>query len=91
MTLCSRIVRLVSALALPLLFPIAVSAQQPAPTGSIAGRVVRGAWLANWMVDPDQRQFGLGLLLMRQIMSEFEVALTVGANQLARDLFTRST
>jgi GNAT superfamily N-acetyltransferase len=56
---------------------------------SMAGRVVRGAWLANWMVDPDQRQFGLGLQLMRQVMSEFEIALTVGANQLARGLFTR--
>src|SRR3954454_22706098 len=51
MTLCSRLARLVSALtlALPFLYPTATSAQQPAPTGSIAGRVVdeNGAGVAN--------------------------------------------
>ncbi|MFL5732339.1 MAG: hypothetical protein ACJ78Q_03985 [Chloroflexia bacterium] len=56
---------------------------------SIAGRVVRGAWLGNWMADPDQRQYGLGLLLMRQLMKEFEITLTVGANVMARSLFNR--
>jgi outer membrane receptor protein involved in Fe transport len=60
MTLCSRIVRLVSALALPLLFPIAVSAQQPAPTGSIAGRVVdeNGAGVANAQIYIDRPAVG---------------------------------
>src|SRR4051812_36069805 len=60
MTLCSRIVRLVSALALPFLFPIAVSAQQPAPTGSIAGRVVdeNGAGVANAQIYLDRPAIG---------------------------------
>ena len=60
MTLYSRLARLVSALALPLLFPIAVSAQQPAPTGSIAGRVVdeNGAGVANAQIYIDRPAVG---------------------------------
>jgi hypothetical protein len=56
---------------------------------SVAGRVVHGAWLANWMVDPGQRQYGLGLLVMRRLMSEFDITLTVGTNQAAHGLLTR--
>ncbi|HKG33245.1 MAG TPA: carboxypeptidase-like regulatory domain-containing protein, partial [Gemmatimonadales bacterium] len=62
MTLCSRLARLASALALalPLLYPIAASAQQPAPTGSIAGRVVdeNGAGVANAQIYIDRPALG---------------------------------
>ncbi|MFL5536150.1 MAG: TonB-dependent receptor, partial [Gemmatimonadales bacterium] len=62
MTLCSRLARLVSALALalPLLYPTATSAQQPAPTGSIAGRVVdeNGAGVANAQIYIDRPAIG---------------------------------
>ena len=60
MTLCSRFAHLVSALALPLLFPIAVSAQQPAPTGSIAGRVMdeNGTGVANAQIYIDRPALG---------------------------------
>ena len=62
MTLCSRLARLVSAtaLALPLLLPISISAQQPAPTGSIAGRVVDedGAGVANAQIYLDRPALG---------------------------------
>jgi iron complex outermembrane recepter protein len=62
MTLCSRLARLVSALALalPLLFPISISAQQPAATGSIAGRVVdeNGTGVANAQIYIDRPALG---------------------------------
>src|SRR6478672_3151263 len=62
MTLCSRLARLVSALALalPLLFPISISAQQPAATGSIAGRVVdeNGTGVANAQIYLDRPALG---------------------------------
>ncbi len=62
MTLCSRLAGLGSALALalPLLYPIAASAQQPAPTGSIAGRVVdeNGAGVANAQIYLDRPALG---------------------------------
>src|SRR5215217_4073444 len=62
MTLCSRLAGLASALALalPLLYPIAASAQQPAPTGSIAGRVVdeNGAGVANAQIYIDRPALG---------------------------------
>jgi len=62
MTLCSRLARLASAIAvaLPLLFPLSVSAQQPAATGSIAGRVVdeNGTGVANAQIYIDQPPLG---------------------------------
>src|SRR5829696_9206944 len=62
MTLCSRLARLVSAtaLALPLLFPICISAQQPSPTGSIAGRVLdeSGAGVATAQLYLDRPALG---------------------------------
>jgi outer membrane receptor protein involved in Fe transport len=62
MTLCSRLAGLVSAfaLALPLLFPISISAQQPAATGSIAGRVVdeNGTGIANAQIYLDRPALG---------------------------------
>lgn len=56
---------------------------------SVGGRIAPGCWLANWMVDPDQRQFGLGLLIMRQLLREFEFPLIIGPNPIARNLLTR--
>jgi len=56
---------------------------------SLGGQVVRGAWVVNWMVDPLQRRLGLGPLLMREVTSQFDVALNVGPNRDARDLLGR--
>src|SRR5437763_562245 len=56
---------------------------------SLAGRVTKGAWLANWMVDPNTRQFGLGPLLVREISRDFEITLAAGPNKGARDLLAR--
>jgi len=56
---------------------------------TIAGRVVRAAWLANWMVDPDQRRLGLGPLLMREVTNQFEVTLNLGPNQDARTVLVK--
>jgi iron complex outermembrane recepter protein len=62
MTLGTRLARFVSALALalPVLYPISSSAQQPAPTGSIAGRVVdeNGAGVANAQIYIDRPALG---------------------------------
>ncbi len=56
---------------------------------SLGGQVVRGAWLANWMVGLEQRRLGLGPLLMREVTRQFDVTLNVGPNQDARDLLSR--
>jgi hypothetical protein len=56
---------------------------------SLGGQLVRGAWMVNWMVDPLQRRLGLGPLLMREVTSQFDVALNVGPNRDARDLLGR--
>ncbi len=53
------------------------------------GRIVRGAWAANWMVDPEQRRLGLGPLLMRELSSRFELTLATGPNEAAADLLPR--
>ena len=56
---------------------------------SLGGRIMRGAWVVNWMVDPLRRRLGLGPLLMREVTSRFDVALNVGPNRDARDLLGR--
>jgi hypothetical protein len=56
---------------------------------SYQGRIVRGTWLANWMVDEDQRRLGLGPLLMRAVTSQFDVTLNNGPNQEARSVLQR--
>jgi GNAT superfamily N-acetyltransferase len=56
---------------------------------TLAERVVRGAWLANWMVDPDRRQLGLGPLLMREVTRQFDVTLNLGPNQDARTVLAK--
>ncbi len=56
---------------------------------SLAGRRVRAAWVINWMVDATRRQLGLGPLLMREVMQQFDVTLNIGPNRVARELLTR--
>lgn len=56
---------------------------------TIADRVVPGAWLANWIVDPDRRQLGLGPLLMREVVRQFDVTLNLGPNQDARTVLAK--
>lgn len=56
---------------------------------SAGGEVRRGAWLANWMVDPEQRHIGLGPLLAREVARDFEITLAAGANREARDILGR--
>jgi hypothetical protein len=47
-------------------------------TLTIGERTVAGAWTANWMVDPAQRRLGLGPWLLRELLREFDVVLSVG-------------
>jgi hypothetical protein len=56
---------------------------------TVAGRTVRAAWAANWMVDQQQRRLGLGPLLMRELCSRFAVTLATGPNDDAADLLPR--
>ena len=56
---------------------------------TIAGRRVRGAWTANWVVDPAYRRFALGPLLMSSLIREHDVTLVVGASAEAREILPR--
>lgn len=56
---------------------------------TIADRVMHGAWLVNWMVDPDQRRLGLGPLLMREVTNQFDVTLNLGPNEDARTVLVK--
>jgi GNAT superfamily N-acetyltransferase len=56
---------------------------------SLNGSILKGAWVANWMVDPEQRRLGLGPFLMREVVKQFQVNLDLGANEDARDLLSR--
>ncbi len=56
---------------------------------TLGGRVVRGAWVVNWMVEPKYRRLGLGPLLMREVMRQFDVTLNIGPNQDAINATTR--
>ena len=56
---------------------------------NIAARAVRGAWVINWMVDGAHRHLGLGPLMMREVMRQFQVTLNSGPNQAARQLLSR--
>ena len=56
---------------------------------SLNGRVAVGAWVANWMVEQEKRQLGLGPFLMREVSKQFEVLLDLGANEDARSLLSR--
>lgn len=56
---------------------------------SVAGRIVQGAWVVNWMVDPQQRRLGLGPLMMREVARRFDVTLNIGPNADAREVLSR--
>jgi hypothetical protein len=56
---------------------------------SLCGRVVRGAWAANWMVDDQYRRLGLGPLLARELCQQFDVAAALGGNRDAHALLPR--
>jgi acyl carrier protein len=56
---------------------------------SLDSGIFSGAWVANWMTDPDQRGLGLGPILMREVTRQFDVALDLGANAEALDLLSR--
>ena len=56
---------------------------------TVAGRTVHAAWGANWMVDPSQRRLGVGPLLMRDVMQNFDAVLCVGLSQDAQDVLAR--
>ena len=53
------------------------------------GGTVRGAWVVNWIVDPEQRRLGLGPMLMREVMRQFDITLNVGPGADARELLRR--
>jgi hypothetical protein len=53
------------------------------------GRIVRGAWTVNWLVDPQQRRLGLGPLLLREVTAQFDITLNIGLNDSAHDLLCR--
>jgi FkbH-like protein len=52
----------------------------------VGGKQYKGSWLANWMVHPDFRHTGLGPLLAREVSSDFEITLALGANEEARNV-----
>jgi GNAT superfamily N-acetyltransferase len=55
----------------------------------LAGRVVDGAWVINWMIDPEHRRLGLGPILMREVNRQFAVTLNVGPNADAQTVLSR--
>jgi hypothetical protein len=55
----------------------------------MTGRTMRGAWTANWIVDPARRSLGLGPLLMRELIRQYDVTLVVGASAAARQILPR--
>ena len=56
---------------------------------TLAGRLARGAWVVNWMVEPEHRRLGLGPLLMREVTKQFEVTLNIGPNADAANALRR--
>ena len=56
---------------------------------SIPGRIVQGAWTANWIVDLSKRRLGLGPLLMRELTRQFDLTLNIGPNEAARSVLVR--
>jgi hypothetical protein len=56
---------------------------------SLRDRVVRGAWTANWVIDPNWHRLGLGVLLMRELIRQFDVTLVVGLSRDSRMLLPR--
>ena len=56
---------------------------------TIAGRRVRGAWTANWVVDSTCRRFAVGPLLMGSLVRQHDVTLVVGASAEAREILQK--
>jgi hypothetical protein len=56
---------------------------------SLGERVVRGAWTANWVVDPGWHRLGVGVSLMRELTRRFDITLAVGLSQDSRSLLPR--
>jgi GNAT superfamily N-acetyltransferase len=56
---------------------------------TLGGRILRGAWTANWMVDPAHRRRGLGPILMRELMGQCDVTLVVGLSAEAYNFLPR--
>ena len=56
---------------------------------SIPGRIIQGAWVVNWVVDPSKRRLGLGPLLMREVTQQFDITLNIGPNENARSVLVR--
>lgn len=56
---------------------------------SLQRRVLRGAWLANWMIDAQFRELGLGPLLARDVCALADVTLVLGLSTAARELLPR--
>lgn len=56
---------------------------------AVGGQLMSGAWLANWMIDPDKRSVGLGPMLVRNVSQDFPITLALGANREARELLVR--
>jgi GNAT superfamily N-acetyltransferase len=56
---------------------------------SLGDRVVRGAWTANWVVDPNWHRLGVGVLLMRELTRRFDITLVVGLSRDSRTLLPR--
>lgn len=55
----------------------------------VGGRAYPGAWAANWMVDQKFRRLGLGPLLIRELVKQFDVTLALGGNHDAHQLLPR--
>ena len=56
---------------------------------SVGGRLVRGAWTANWIVDRGHRRLGIGPLLMRELTAQMDVTLVVGLSSDSRAVLPR--
>lgn len=56
---------------------------------NVGSHTLNGAWLANWMVDPEKRHLGLGPQLVSEVTKDFDVTLALGASLDAREILER--
>lgn len=56
---------------------------------TMRGRVLRGAWTANWIVAPEHRHLALGPRLMRALVRRHDVVLVAGASPQALEILPR--
>jgi hypothetical protein len=56
---------------------------------TVAGRTVRGAWTANWIVDATCRDMALGPRLMNDLIRQHDVTLVAGASSQAQAILPR--